>query len=159
MEKYKTDISIFAGLLVLVFSIWMVTLGSSTIDLQLYDTYIVIDKISMTFLIIGPLTFLIFLVRGLRKRFGTIAPNVGLIFGIILVSLITYRIIQFQENYLSEMVRQIDGGTPDRQEFIRNANRQMIWTWALLFFWACGFVVLVIHTIKILRQQVRNPEN
>ena len=86
MKELKTDIIILAGLLILVWIIVAIYVGNTALDIQLHDTYFVLDNISLTILIVGPLTFLIFLARALATKFKSIGSNVGLIIGLILVS-------------------------------------------------------------------------
>ena len=69
MKRFKKDLIIFFGLLTLSFIIWQIIHGNGAIDIQLHDTYFVLDKTSLTILIMGPLTFLIFLARGLTRKF------------------------------------------------------------------------------------------
>lgn len=94
MKKLKTDIIILAVLLIVAWIIAVAYVGNTALDIQLHDTYFVIDKISLTILIVGPLTFLIFLARALAAKFKTIGANVGLIIGLILVTLIIYTLLQ-----------------------------------------------------------------
>jgi hypothetical protein len=99
MKQFKTDIIIFIGLLFLALIILLLTIGQSTIDIQLHDTYFVLDKISLIILIIGPLTFVIFLARGLTTKFKAVLANIGLIIGLILVALITFYIVRLQQSF------------------------------------------------------------
>jgi hypothetical protein len=94
MKTYKAGLIIFAVLLLLVLVVWMLTLEQSVIDIQLHDTYFVIDKVSMAVLILGPFSFLIFLARAVALRFRSIGANIELLIGLILVALITYNVIK-----------------------------------------------------------------
>src|SRR4051812_41519483 len=105
MRQFKTDIIIFLGVVFFCLVVLLLTAGQSSIDIQLHDTYFVIDKISMTVLIAGPLTFLIFLTRGFRRKFKTKGTNIGLILGLMLVSVITFHFVRIQQSYLSEAMR------------------------------------------------------
>ena len=152
MKQFKTDIIIFIGLLVLTSIVLLLTIGQSTIDIQLHDTYFVLDKLSLTILIIGPLTFLIFLTRGLTKKFKTKGTNIGLIIGLILVVVITFYVVRLQQSYLSEMMRLDDEGMPDRGQFVVDAKNRINWTWGLLCFWIMGLLLLTLKTIKIWKE-------
>jgi hypothetical protein len=152
MREVKTDIIIFLGLVVISLVVLLLTGGQSTVDIQLHDTYFVIDKISMTVLIIGPLTFLIFLARALTRKFKTKGPNIGLIMGLILVAIITFYGVRLQQSYLSEMMRLDDEGLPDRGQFIVDAKNIINWTWGLFGFWAMGLLLLTLRTIKIWKE-------
>jgi hypothetical protein len=68
----------------------------NTIDIQLHDAYVVVDRVSLTVLILGPLMFVIFLIRGVVNRFKSTTTNIGFIIGVILVSMIMYRLIEIQ---------------------------------------------------------------
>jgi hypothetical protein len=152
MGQFKTDIIIFIGLLVFASIVLLLTIGQSTFDIQLHDTYFVLDKISLTILIVGPLTFLIFLTRGLTRTFKTKATNIGLIIGLILIAVITFYGIQFQQSYLSEMMRLDEEGLPDRGQFIEDAKNRINWTWGLFGFLAIGLFLLTLRTIKIWKE-------
>jgi hypothetical protein len=152
MKTFRTDIFIFIGLLILTAIIFLLTIGQSTIDIQFHDTYFVLDKISMTILIIGPLMLLIFLSRGLTRKFKTKGTNIGLIIGLLLIALITYQIIQLQESYLTEMMKLDDEGLLDRGQFAVDAKRKINWTWGLFGLWTLGFVLLTLRTIKIWKE-------
>jgi hypothetical protein len=149
MRQFKTEIIIFVGLLGITLIALLLTAGQSTVDIQLHDTYFVIDKISMTVLIIGPLTFLIFLARALTRKFKTKGSNIGLIIGLILVAVITFHVVRLQQSYLIEMMRLDDEGLPDKGQFIVDAKNRINWTWGLLGFWAMGLLLLTLRTIKI----------
>ncbi|MBT1698886.1 hypothetical protein KK083_18475 [Fulvivirgaceae bacterium PWU4] len=152
MKKFKTDIIIFSGLLILALSIVLLTAGQSTIDIQLHDTYFVIDKISLTILIVGPLTLLIFLARALTRKFKTIGTNVGLAIGLILVALITYSVIQLQQSYMTSIMTLDNEGLPDRGQFMADSKRRITWSWALFGFWVVALTLLIIRTIKIWKE-------
>jgi len=152
MKQFKTDIIIFIGFLVLTSIVLLLTIGQSTIDIQLHDTYFVLDKISLTILIIGPLTFMIFLTRGLTRKFKTKGTNIGLIIGLILVAVITFYVVRLQQSYLSEMMRPDNEGLPDRGQFIVETKNRINWTWGLFGFWAMGLLLLTLRTIKIWKE-------
>ena len=152
MGQFKTDIIIFMGLLILGSIVLLLTAGQRTIDIQLHDTYFILDKLSLTVLIIGPLTFLIFLTRGLTKNFKTKGPNIGLIIGLILIALITYHVVRLQQSYLDEMMRLDDEGLPDRGQFIVDAKKRINWTWGLFALWTFGLLLLTLRTIKIWKE-------
>jgi hypothetical protein len=146
MRQYKKDIYIFIGLVTLTFVLWLLTLGQSTIDIQLHDTYFVLDKVSMIVLILGPLTFSIFLARGLTRKFKSFSANTGLIIGLILIALITYRIIELEKSYLNQVKGLDDNGLPDR---VVDIESKIKWTWGLFSLWIGGIILLTVQTIKI----------
>jgi hypothetical protein len=148
LRSYKKDITIFLGLLTLTLIVWLLTLRQSEVDIQLHDTYYVFDRTSLIILILGPLTFLIFLARGLTSKFRSIGANVALFIGLILVALITYRIIEFQKSYLAEIQNLECEGLTERQ-FIIDMKSKSNWTWGLFSLWIIGSLLLALQTIKI----------
>lgn len=156
MKELKTDIIIFSGLLILALIIGLIT-QQSTIDIQLHDTYFVIDKFSLTILIVGSLTFVIFLSRALTRKFRTIGSNVGLIIGLVFIALTTYGIIQLQQSYLTSMMRPDDEGLPDRGQFIMDSKRRITWSWALLGVWLVALIALTFRTINIWKPSKQRP--
>jgi hypothetical protein len=152
MRQFKTDIIIFVGLLGIGLIALLLTAGQSTIDIQLHDTYFVIDKISMTVLIIGPLTFLIFLARALTGKFKTKGSNIGLIIGLILVASITLYVIRLEQSHLSEIMRLDDEGLPDRGQFKVDTKNRINWIWGLFGVWITGVLLVTLRTIKIWKE-------
>jgi hypothetical protein len=154
MKQLKIDIVIFIGLLILSSIILLLTAGQSAIDIQLHDTYFVFDKISLTVLIIGPLTFLIFLARGLTTKFNAMGTNIGLIVGLILNALITYQIVRLQQSYLNEVMLNNEG-SPGSQQLIIDANNKLRWTWGLFVLWVTGLLLLTFRNIQIWKGEYR----
>jgi hypothetical protein len=152
MRQFKTDIIIFIALVVISLVVLLLTAEQSVVDIQLHDTYFVIDKISMTVLIMGPLMLLIFLGRALKRKFQTTGPNIGLIIGLTLVAVITFYVVQLQQSYLMEMMR-LDQGFPGRVQFIVAAKNRLSWTCVLFGFWALGLLLLTLRTIKIWKEE------
>jgi hypothetical protein len=146
---YKTDIIIFLGLLTLTFFVWLFAVGESAIDIQLHDTYFVLDNTSLAVLILGPLTFLIFLARGLATKFKSIGANAGLIVGLILLALITYGIIELQKSYLTEIMRLDTEEMPASAQSIVDMETKINWTWSLMGLWIMGIILLTAKTIMI----------
>ncbi len=152
MRPYKKDLVIFLGLLLLGFIIWILTPEQNAIDLQFHDTYFVIDRVSITVLILAPLTMLIFLVRGLRRKFKSIGANGGLIIGLILIALITYGVVEIQMNYLNEIKGLDDEGLPDRGQIYLEVKNRINWTWGLFGLWIAIIIVLSVQTLRLLNE-------
>jgi glucose uptake protein GlcU len=147
MHRYKTDIRIIIGLLVFALIIFLVTSGQSTIDVQLHDTYFVVDNLSLAALLIGPLMFLIFLARALATRFENKLVNIALAIGLILVAVITYQAIQFQRTYLSEIMKLNNVPSPNKEEILSDIKNTLKWTWTILALWGLGLVLLIFKTL------------
>lgn len=92
MKISKTDLWIVIGLVVLAAVIFF-SVGPEPIYVQLHDTYIAFDQVWLTILIIGPLTFFVFLFRAVSERFRNWVANVGLIIGLIAVVGIVYHTV------------------------------------------------------------------
>ena len=154
MKGYKIDISIFIGLLILATALILLTIGQPVIDIQLHDTYFVLDKISLVVLSIGPLMFLIFLIRALILKFKTKATNVGLIIALALVALITHQIIQLQQSFIDYVVSEAkkpDDGLTNTESLVVDARHKINLLWALFGFWIVGIFSLIVRTVKIPR--------
>lgn len=98
MRRLKTDILIFIAILLLALIIFSSKSGQTSVDIQVHDTYYVIDKISLTILIVGPVTFLIFLIRGIRTKFKLKEVNIGFIVGLLLLIFDAIFIIRLLES-------------------------------------------------------------
>lgn len=88
----KTDVIILAILLILAVTI-LLTRAQNPIEIQLHDTYFVLDNFSLAVIIIGPPTFLIFLVRAAINRFQTLTANIGLAIGTMMVIFLVYEVV------------------------------------------------------------------
>ncbi len=143
MKHFRTDIIIFIALLVPAAIVFATTSGQSVIDIQLHDTYFVLDKTTAAVLMIGPPMFLIFFIRALIQKFKTIGPNVGLMMGLIILASITYRAVLLEQSDLHELMR-----TADEQQI---ADHKITVNWALGVFglWTAIFLLLAYRTIKI----------
>ena len=155
MRLITTDLIIFLALFVVIFVVLIVTAEMTVIDIQLHDTYYVIDKTSAIVLILGPLTFLIFLARGLTTKFRSIPSNFGLMIGLLLVAAITFYVARLQENYLNEIISLGYAPLPDQDEILTRTKNKIIGIWALFGLWATGFLLLTIQTVKIWKFQPR----
>lgn len=149
MKQFKTDIIILIGLLVFAVLLFGFTIGQSSVDIRFHDTYLVVDKKHLTMLIVGLLTFLIFLARGLTRNFKTLGTNFGLIIGLILVAITTYYIIQIQQSYLSEILKLDNAGHPDLLQMSEDVKKWINLSWVLFGLWMLGIVLLTIRSIRI----------
>lgn len=149
MKQFKTDIIILIGLLVFAVMLFGFIIGQSSVDIRIHDTYLVVDKRYITILIVGLLTFLIFLARGLTRNFKTLATNFGLSIGLVLFAVTTYYVIQIQQSYLSEILKLDNAGHPDLVQMSDDVKKGIILAWGVFGLWIMGIVLLTIRSIKI----------
>jgi hypothetical protein len=149
---YKKDVFMFFGLLLVAVVIFVMTIGQSTIDIQLHDTYFVADRIDLIMLIVGPVTFLIFLASAIARQFKSRGANAGLIVGLAFLAMITFRIIQLQEGYLDAIKNLQDDAMPDRGEFYVRMRTRINWCWALFGLWITAILIVGTRTVRLLRR-------
>lgn len=89
----KSDLILIVGLLILYGLILLLTKGQS--EISIHDTYFVFDKVSLFVFVIGPLWFLLFLIRAWRNMFSQLSTNIGLFIGVLLMSRFIYTIMSF----------------------------------------------------------------
>ncbi len=148
-----TDLIIFLGILLIGLTFLLLNTGHSAIDIQLYDTYFVIEKSSMMLFIVESLTFLIFLIRAFLQKFKAIGSNIGLIIGLLFAIVITYYFLQVKESMLNQMEKLDGEGLHDRLKTIAEANKNIYWTWALMGFWLTSLLLLIRRAVKIWRKR------
>ena len=125
------------------------TIGLSSVDIRFHDTYLVVDKKHLTMLIVGLLTFLIFLARGLTRNFKTLGTNFGLSIGLVLVAVTTFYIIQIQQSYLREILKLDNAGHPDLVQMNEDVKKGINLAWGVFGLWIIGILLLTIRSIKI----------
>jgi hypothetical protein len=147
LRAYLKDLYIFISLVLVVFLIWVFTVGQSTIDIQLYDTYFVIDGLSAIMLVLGPLIFLVFLTRAVVTKFKSIGANIGLIIGLILIALITFRLIEIQGVFLAEFESHGELSSGNLQ--LDKMKKNITLSWVFFCLWVLAVLVLIFKTIRI----------
>lgn len=152
MRPYKKDLGIFLGLILLASFVWFLIFKHGPVEIQLQDTYFFFGHTTLTFLLISPPTFLIFFVRAILNRFQSIGPNVGLIIGVIFMAIITYLVIQMQENYLNEVEKYY---TVEFLKELRWLKTRINLTWGLFGFWVTVFLLLAFQTIRLSKLRQR----
>jgi len=140
---------IFVGLFTLAFIISLAAPGTSKVSIQIHDTHLVLHKASLAILILGALTFFVFLVRAAVKKFGSVGANVGLIIGLVLLCFITYRIIDLQKIYLNEISAPEDEWMLDKDQFISDMKTRISWTWRIFGLWIICVLILTLWTIRL----------
>jgi len=96
MNRNSIDLIIFLTLVMLTAAILMFTVNQTSIDIQLHDTYFVLDRMTLAVLILGPMTILIFLPLAAMRKFKSMGTNIALIFGLMLVAVICYSVAELQ---------------------------------------------------------------
>lgn len=127
----------------------MVTIIYGNIEIQIHDTYISLDFVLLITLTIGPLTFMIFLILAITKKFKTIETNIGLAVAIFFMILITIGFLKLENNYLHELLIIDPQNFTDIEKIIDKIIYQRNWTWGFLGFWIICIVLLTFKTIKI----------
>lgn len=87
-RHYLIDSFVFLALIFTTICFVSMTKGQSTVSVQMDDSYFVVDKFRAIVLVIGPVTFVTFLLLGLTRRFKVITSNIGLVIGLLLIILI-----------------------------------------------------------------------
>lgn len=149
-KPYFTDLMIFAGLLLITGCTWLLT--GDIVDIQLYDTYVIIPKLYIIILILGPITFSIFFIRALANKFKSAGANTGLIIGLLLLATIIYNIIQFQEIFLDELSKTSNESIPLRAQSVHKQTNRLYITWGLLSLCIASITLLSMKTIKNIRR-------
>ena len=88
MNPLKKDLLIFISLLLTSAIAWIATQGR-IVDIQLHDTYYVLDNTFTTITVLGLLLFLIFMIRAVRLKFKSWSTNLGMVLGLMLVTWVT----------------------------------------------------------------------
>jgi len=147
--QFKTDVIIFLAVIIVGVLVSLLAAGSSPLDLQLHDTYFIIDKVSLMLLIIGPLTFLIFLVRGVGGKFKRNGANLGLIVGLILMAIITYNVARLQQIYLNQVITLDEDGKLSHAQSIVDAKSAITSTWGMFCLCLIGLCLLTARTFEV----------
>jgi hypothetical protein len=155
MNRNSIDLIIFLTLVLLTTAILLFTVRQTTIDIQLHDTYFVLDKFSLAVLILGPSTILIFLPRAAKRKFKSIGTNIALIFGLILVAVICYSVAELQSNFISQINSFDGGGQGDKQ--MRNATLAVNTTRGILTMVGLVTVLVIWKTVKIWKETHSQP--
>jgi len=88
MKNFKSDLILIVGLLILYGLILLLTKGQS--EITIHDTYLLFDKLSFFVFAIGPLWFLLFLIKAWRNRFSQVSSNIGLVVGVLFMARLIY---------------------------------------------------------------------
>ena len=147
MNRTQIDVAIFLVLVAIAVAIAYSISGASSIEVQLHDIDIVIDKLSFTILILAPLASLVFLPIAAMRRFNSISTNAGLIVGLVLAAVLCYSAIELQTNYLLQANKMSEGALPEK--LISNIGWGINLARAFFAIISLCALALIYHTVKI----------
>jgi hypothetical protein len=93
MNLLKKDLLILISLLCAAATGWLATQGQR-VDIQLHDTYYILDNTFITLTVLGLLLLVIFIIRAARLKFKSWSANSGLALGLMLVTWIALTLIR-----------------------------------------------------------------
>ncbi|UII23208.1 hypothetical protein [Fulvivirga ligni] len=135
MKRSLPDIIIFVVIVIFGVIISRISAHNHGVDIQLHDTYYVLSTLSAIVLVVGVLTFIVFSIKGGIERFKSLGSNMGLLVGLVLVSIITYYIIE------------IKASLQNQAEISDSSNFQLMW--GILLLWILAFILLSFRTLKV----------
>lgn len=147
MNRTQIDIAIFVLLLAAAVAIAHITVGATPIEIQLHDTYLMIDKFSFALLVFAPLVSIVFLPLASVRGFQSVSTNAGLIIGLVLAAVLCYSAIELQTNYLLQANKINQGALPEKQ--ISNIGWGINIARALFAVISLGTLALIFHTVKL----------
>jgi len=155
MNRNSFDLLIFLSLVLLIAAILLFGVTQSTIDIQLHDTYIVLDKLTVAVLILGPATIFIFLPLAAIRNFESVGTNIALIFGLMLVAVICYSVAELQASNVNPMNNLGEAGLKNSGS--NNAPKSVIAIRAILAVIGLSALVLIYRTVKIWKEAHSRP--
>jgi hypothetical protein len=156
MNRNSIDLTIFLSLILLTAAILLFAVNQTAIDIQLHDTYFVLDRMTLAVLILGPMTILIFLPLAAVREFKSIGTNIALIFGLMLVAVICYSVAELQSGYISQ-INSLDEVGPSDKAGYNNASRSIITIRGILAVIGLSALVLIYRTVKIWKEKHSRP--
>jgi len=156
MNRNSIDLIIFLSLVLLTAAIVMFAVSQSSIDIQLHDTYFVLDRMTLAVLILGPLTILIFLPFAAVRKFNSFGTNIALIFGLMLVAVICYSVAELQSSYITQ-INSLDEVGPRDKAGYKNATQSITIIRIILAVIGLSALVLIYRTVKIWKETHSRP--
>lgn len=153
MNRNTIDLIILLGLVLVVLAISFLAFSRPTIEIQLHDTFFVVDRFSLSILMLGPLVLLVFLPIAVVRNFRSVATNVILTIGLVLVGVICYSVIELQFNYLKQVITLDDQGLPDDEPAAERIGQRINWTRGLLVVIGLAATALIYKTVTIWKEQ------
>jgi hypothetical protein len=156
MNRNSIDLVIFLSLVLLTAAIVIFSISQTSIDIQLHDTYFVLDRMTLAVLILGPMTILVFLPLAAVRKFKSIGTNIALIFGLMLVAVICYSVAELQSSYISQL-NSVDEVGPGDKAGYHNATRTINTIRGILAVIGLSALVLIYRTVKIRKEAHSRP--
>src|SRR5690349_14345872 len=100
MTPSQKDALLFGAIALSAALTWLL---DASIDVQMDERHLVLDHNILVILLLGPTLFIAFVIRGLFTRFMSIGTNIGMLIGTAILAFITYKFIDAQKYYLSNM--------------------------------------------------------
>lgn len=152
MSRNLLDLIIFVCLVVITVAICVVAIGNTAMDIQLHDTYFVMDKFSIGVLILGPLTCLLFFPLAAIRRFRSVGTNIALLFGLFLIGVICYSIVDLQSDYFRQMKVLNGGETTLEQQGLDSLSDIINWMRGIVVVVAILWIALLYKTIRVWKE-------
>lgn len=156
MNRNSIDLIIFLSLVLLTVAVLLFAVNETSIDIQLHDTYLVLDRMTLAVLIFGPMTILIFLPLAAMRKFKSVGTNIALIFGLMLVAVVCYTVAELQSNYISQINSMDEVGVRDNGGY-NKATQSVTITRVILAVIGLSALVLIFRTVKIWKETHSRP--
>jgi hypothetical protein len=153
MSRNTVDLTVLATLVLGVLAISFLAFSRPTIEIQLHDTYFVVDRFSLSILMLGPLILIVFLPIAALRNFRSVGTNVVLTIGLVLVGVMCYSVIELQFNYLKQVITLDDQGLPDDEPAADKIGQRINWTRGFLVVIGLAALALIYKTVKIWKEQ------
>lgn len=128
LEQSKTDLMIAGCIAVAGLVFILINHSGTVIDVQVYDTYYVVDAKTIVLLVAAPLILVIFLARSLITGFRAIAANVGLIVGLALTAWTAYYGVALNESFVEQITDANTLHGPGQDQLLDKAHTRLWWS-------------------------------